>query len=192
MGPGPVREMSRSASALPTLAFMLSISTAAWSSSVGRLPPPSRSQSACTYAMPCRPIVSRSATRNPHRPQTPNPSAQLQDLLTSDTDTPRSLMPPIPPRATNNPKATPHDPLTGKTARRVVPLLTTTWYHSHGGTSPELPGKQNRTVSLGGITDMFDSAMLAFPRAGDARPTPSKPVLPPWTRGQNAVDERTS
>ena len=149
---------------------------------VTRLAPPSRPQSTCTYAVPCRCSASRPVTDNHHRPQTSTYPLQLQDLVTSHTDTSRWLTPPNRQRATESPEATPRDPSTGKTSSHVGPLITTAWYHTHGETRPELVASvwQAKCDAVVGPNDrQVRQRGVSLPASGDARPRPLKPVCHP-------------
>jgi hypothetical protein len=174
---------------------MLSMITVADGSWFACLAPPSRPQSTCTYSKPCRCSAPRPVTDDRHRPQTPTLQLQLQDLVTSHTAITRSLMPPNRRRATKNPKATPRDPSTGKTASHVGTLITTAWYHTHGEIRPELVasvwqakcgavvGPNGRHVRQRGVS---------LPASGDARPRPLKPVCHPGRGATTQLNERTS
>src|SRR4051812_25195390 len=108
---------------------MLPMITTADGSWFACLTPPSRPRFTCTYAMPCRCSAPRPVTDDRDRPQTLTLQLQPQELVISHTDTTRSLMSPNRRRATKNPKATPCDPSTGKTASHVGRLITKAWYH---------------------------------------------------------------
>jgi hypothetical protein len=146
----------------------------------------------CTHAMRCRSTVrgrspATATSRKPLARQLGCKIVRIRTPTRSDhacrplgSEQPRTL------------KLRPPDPSTGKAAGHVVQLITTAWYNIHCETGPERPGKRKRSLALDETTDMLGSAVLAFPRAGDAPPGPSKPARHPGCGRQNAPDERTS
>jgi hypothetical protein len=174
---------------------MLSMITAVDSSWVTRLAPPSRAQSTCTYAMPWRCSASRPAPNNHHCPQISTLRLQLQDLVTSHTDTPRSLTPQNRRRATKNPTATRCDPSTGKTASRVGPLITTAWYNTRGESRPEQVASiwQAKSDAVVRPNDRHvRQRNVSLPASGDARTRPLMPVCHPGRGATTQLNERTS